>query len=174
MYKRYFTSATVGDRSYNFVLEWNDREFEEGYLCFKIIIDSWHTDMERRPEYSESFIFEVAVEPVGDEQKPVLKVKFKDNDVINLPFDEIFSEDEIIEMIPGWVYGGGDPVCGCLIRSGLSVTIGQLVKCKNQTSDKSWFWERAKCIGKCLKQSFPKMCGRLAFRVARCIFNVGF
>jgi hypothetical protein len=174
MNKRYFTSATVGDRNYNFALEWDDREFEEGYLNFKIIIDSWHIDQERRPEDRESFTFEVAVEADGDEQKPALKLKFNDNELISLPFDEIFSEDEIIEMIPGWVYGVGDPVCGCLIRSGLSVTIGQLIKCKNQTSEKSWFWERAKSIGKCLKQSFPKMCGRLAFKVARCMLKVGF
>lgn len=174
MNKRYFTSATVGNRNYNFVLEWDGRDFEQGYLNFKIIIDSWRTNPEGGHKDLESFTFEVVVEPVGNEQKPHLKVKFKDVDIVDVPFDDVFSEDEIIEMIPEWVYGAGEPVTGCLIRSGLSVTIGQVIKCKNQTTDKSWFLERAKSLGKCLKQSFPEMCTRLAFRVTKCMFKVGF
>lgn len=174
MSKIFQTNIRNSDRNYLFTLDWDDRSFVQGHIRFKILIDYWNIDSEHKSEDRESFQFEVSIESDKEEKKPLLIIRAKDKKIIDLPLDDIFSADDVIEKIPSWVYGGGDPVSGCLIRSGLSVTIGQLVDCKNATADKNWFWERTKSMGRCLKQKFPDMCSRLAWRVTKCMLKVGF
>ena len=41
-------------------------------------------------------------------------------------------------MVPGWVYGGGNPVLGCLVRAGLVAITGQIIKCRRETTGVRW------------------------------------
>ena len=67
-----------------------------------------------------------------------------------------------------------DPVTGCLIRAGLSTSVGQIIKCKDETTTVEWTADRVRAIGGCLRENIPNMLLRAAFRAAACVFKAGF
>lgn len=173
MKKAYEIHYKHGDDDYLFSLQWNEEEFIDGNLNFKIAVRRW-TNKNGHHEELENHELTVAVEE-GENGLPVLVIYMNGEKAFSIPLDEIFSVDGILEAIPAWIYGGGDPITGCLIRSGLSVTIKQILSCKKAIPERiEGFWAKARMIGKCLVQNFPGMCGRLGFRTAKCILRAGF
>jgi len=68
----------------------------------------------------------------NNEGEPVLVVEASDFQKEFL-LKEYFHESEILDRIPGIVFGG-DPILGCLVRSGLSTSVGQIISYKNETA----------------------------------------
>jgi len=90
---------------------------------------------------------------------------------------DVFHEDTVVGQAIESVHASFivvEPVTGCLIRAGLSTSVGQIIKCKDETATVKWTRERVQAIGGCLKKNIPKMLMRAAFRAAACVFKAGF
>jgi len=179
---KHFQTKFAGDsNSYSFGLEWDDSKFEEGEIEYTISIKRESLLAEGKE------IYQVKVSLKRDENNsdddpspPRLIVDYLKNtefvkELVNIRFDEDFVSEKVVEeaikSISESLWG---PVIGCLIGSGLGVTIDQLLECRNNTRDiKPWFWLRMKRLGNCLKHSFPGMCIKLAYHAVECMIGRG-
>ena len=163
---------------YGLDLSWNDAAFVDGTTEFAINVSRVNMgNDEDRHEVSAR----VSIEPgENEESAAVLKIVviYQDQEIEwSTPLDLYFSEDEVvaqvIEMVPT-MFLGGDPITGCLIRSGLSATIGQLLTCKNHTVDERWLWPRSRAISRCLRNHGPDIAATAIGRALRCTLRAGF
>ena len=176
MVRRFQTEFDRGNDVYIFGLKWDDTELEEGKISADISV-THHLREEDRTDTHELQV-SLSSEGDGDSDAPVLSVDYTHNGKTEhepiMRFDEVYIVDQVLEKIPAHFFGGGDPITGCLIRSGLSVTIGQLIDCRNNTAEvRPWIMKRMYALGSCLKHSFPGMCIKLAYKTAKCIFKGG-
>jgi hypothetical protein len=154
-------------RRYELDLNWDDAAFADGELKFDVTARAGNKDLGLfDQEHSVSVIVTLA------DARPVFTVQADGHEVFTLPLDNLVDEAEVLERIPSHLFGG-DPMIGCLIRSGVSAFVGQLIHCKNNTSGDGWR-ERLRAIGACLRANIPGMTGRAAFRAARCMLRAGF
>ena len=76
--------------------------------------------------------------------------------------------EEIIAAIPV-----PDPILGCMLKAGVSATIGQAVTC-NQHARREGFRQRIREIAACLIDNAGGIFSRAAWRLSRCIATLGF
>jgi hypothetical protein len=76
--------------------------------------------------------------------------------------------EEIIAAIPV-----PDPILGCMLKAGVSATIGQAVTC-NQHARRDGFRQRVREIAACLIDNAGGIFSRAAWRLSRCIATMGF
>ena len=179
------TKFTVqrGDEEYELSLGWDDGAFVEGRIKFDI--SALKRNIETREEI-EPLSATVAVIPNPDHDpdsdevpSPFVQIVIKNEitgqeETINYPLNALFEESQIVDLIPAYLFGG-DPITGCLIRSGISTTVGQIIGCKNETAGVlPWFWNRVRELGKCLLISIPDMTAKMARKSVRCILRFGF
>lgn len=86
---------------------------------------------------------------------------------------DLDDAEQVIDAIPAWVFGG-DPILGCLVRSGLSAIVGQTIQCKKDTADSHWYWPRMQALGRCMLLHVPEMTGTAGLRAAKCVYRFGF
>ena len=158
-----------GGAAYEFDLDWDDAAFADGAIRFEV--------RARRRTLPDGEVLEhtvsLSIERVRDGEMPVLLVSADGKDIFAFELADLVDEAEVLEKIPSVVFGG-DPIVGCLIRSGVSAVVGQLIHCKNDTVDERWTIPRVRAIGQCLRRNIPGMTARAAFRAARCVVRAGF
>jgi hypothetical protein len=156
-----------GKHEYELDLSWNDAAFAENDLAFEVSVTRRTDGVPTVQKISAS----VSVRPDANNE-PVLYLKVGTLEV-DFPLRELFEESQIIDKIPAALYGLGDPLTGCLVRSGLSAVIGQIINCKNQTSGIDWYWDRLHAIGRCMKAQIPSMGAATVLRAAKCVASAG-
>ena len=154
---------------YELSLGWDIEAFLSGNVSFDI-------DVARRSleNVDEEITLHATVSIELRDKQPMLIIEAQGNEIVSYPLREIFDESQIIDMIPGWVFGGGEPITGCLLRAGLSASITQIIACKKQTAGIDWFWERMKEIGRCLINALPDIAASAARKAITCIIKFGF
>ncbi len=166
---------------YELSLGWDDGAFVEGNIKFDV--SALKRNIESQEE-SDQFSATVAIVPKPDQDcdentDPYVQLVLKNEatgqgQTFNYPLKDLFEESQIIDLIPAYLFAG-DPFTGCLIRSGLSTTVAQVIICKNETAGVlPWFFNRLQKLGKCLLTSIPDMTSKMARRSVRCIYNFGF
>ena len=156
------------EHEYELGLDWDDGAFVERQVKIDVTARRRHKNEEQWQEYSVSLSLED-----DDEQGPVIRVKSQDYDE-KFPLNGLLEESQLIDLLPAHVFAGGEPVTGCLIRSGISATVGQIISCRNETAGIEWFRARARAMFSCLRENIPNMTGRMALRAAVCIARGGF
>jgi len=169
-----FTTITFrrGDIEYGLSLGLEEEQLSEGIIDFKI------RAFRRGREPGQEFVVVSHITIEEDEEKgALLKIAIGDEDVFTLPLAEVFDEESVIgralESVHATVFGG-DLLIGCLVRSGCSATIGEIISCKNDTAAIPWFRRRAVAMGKCLRQHIPEILMKTMFRATRCVLQAGF
>lgn len=161
------TVVQRGQYEYELSLSWDDDAFVEGSISFNVSVLQRDTNGNEIKKDAT-----VSIEHDENEQ-PILKISDGGELDVNYPLGELFDESQIIDLIPAWFFGG-DPITGCLMRAGLSTSVGQIIECKKETSGVPWFIERCRAIGNILLSSIPDMSSKMARRAMRCIMRLGF
>lgn len=155
---------------YELSLSWDDKAFIEGKVSFGI--DVVRSSLENRDD-KISLDATVSIE-ANEKEQAILIIKARGEAVAEYPLRDLFYESQVIDMIPAWVFGGGEPITGCLLRAGLSVSIAQILSCKNQTAGVEWYSARMRQIGACLLRAIPDMTASAARKAVNCILRFGF
>jgi|GEM_PF-1819506 hypothetical protein len=171
------------DDEYEISLGWDNGAFVEGHIEFNI--SALKRNIETREEI-EPLSATVAIvpnpghDPESDEvPSPFLQIVVRNEiigheETINVPLSTLFEESQVVDLIPAYMFSG-DPFTGCLIRSGISTTVAQIIDCKNETAGiLPWFWDRVRQLGKCLLVSIPDMSAKMVRKSVRCILRFGF
>ncbi|ODU22090.1 MAG: hypothetical protein ABS87_03375 [Sphingomonas sp. SCN 67-18] len=66
-----------------------------------------------------------------------------------------------------------DPVLGCLLKAGLSTTIGQAIRCHFEIRERETLARRARALARCLAANSGTMIGRIIRRTIRCALFAG-
>lgn len=160
-----------GPHDYELALEWNDGALVEGSISFGV--KATRRNRENPKEEPIEVSATVALVENKDGQ-PELVISFGNAGAIaRFPLRDLVEESQIIDLIPAWIFGG-DLIVGCMIRSGLSTTVAQVIECKNSTSGVPWFVERCRHLGGCLRDAIPDMSSKMFRRAIRCVLRVGF
>jgi len=163
-------SYSYGKNRYNLSFAWDDKALEDGVIAFPIT--AWITSSDGSEKIGDPLSAKVGV----DQNTGMLFIDVKKRR-FEIPLKDVFHEDTVVGQAIEKVHAsfiGVDPVTGCLIRAGLSTSVGQIIKCKDETATEKWTLERVHAIGGCLKKNIPKMLMRTAFRAAACVFKAGF
>ena len=155
--------------TYELAIAWDDAAFADGVVAIDVTASRAKSE---HPEDRDELNVTTAVETDGEE-RPILAIKFQGETVASIPLDELFDESQLIDRIPSFVFGG-DPMLGCLVRSGLSASIGQIISCRNETAGVEWVRPRMSEIARCVRGNVPNLCATAAFRAARCSLSLGF
>jgi predicted transcriptional regulator len=145
-------------------------KYADGEFKLSVVANRFDSENDDIGENGEPL--EVGISIKDEKDGPMLIISIQDEDTIDYPLVELYEEALIIDRIPAALFTG-DPFTGCLIRSGLSATIGQIIDCKNQTAGFEWYLNRTREIGKCLYSDLPDMTSKMAFRATKCIMTLG-
>ena len=152
---------------YELGISWNDDSFISGTPEIEI------SATVRRRDWKEPQRVAVTVGLEDRDGGPVLIVSVQGKPILGVPLADLLDESQIIDRIPAWIYGGGDPLTGCLLRAGLSSVVGQVIHCKNETRELDWYRARIQAIGGCLNTNVGRMGSRTALRAAKCALKAG-
>ncbi len=167
----FHTSFSKGDYSGELNIKWDDAAFADGSISFEITATARNAkDLGWGGGLSSS----VSVE-LNEQQEPILKLSLLNDEssTITISLKPLLEHSTVLERIPAPFFGG-HPLVGCLIRSGLSAVIGQILECKGETAGTGWDWSRMSAIGRCIRDHIPDLAARAAFRSVRCIARFGF
>lgn len=157
---------------YELALSWDDEALMEGEITLELSAAQWPTgEPSRRRETRASLSVQR-----DEEERAILVVKIGEYTLPPVPLADLYGDTWIeyaIERVPAWAIPV-DPITVCLVRSGVSTTIAQVIECKNESEGSAWFRARAKAIGRCLRSNVARMGMKMAFRCGRCIARVGF
>jgi hypothetical protein len=162
-------SRQVGDNVHELTINWDAKSFEEGTPRIDVRASIAAADY---PSESRSIEAAVSLE-ANEDGAPDIVLRSSDREMVRLSLADLIDESQIIDKIPGWIYGAGDPILGCLIRAGLSAVVGQIIRCTRKTRDLCWYSERIRGIGLCLRSSAGRMTTRMVLRAVRCIALAG-
>lgn len=155
---------------YELSLSWDDKAFIDGNVSFRI--DVVRRSLENRDDI---MALDATVSIAANKEgQPLLIIKAQGKQVAEYKLRDLFDESQVIDMIPAWVYGAGEPITGCLLRSGLSVSVAQILSCRNQTAGVEWYLARMREIGACLLRAIPDMTASAARKAITCILRFGF
>jgi hypothetical protein len=151
-------------------ISWNDAAFsEEGIVSFDITASARDS---KNPDWDGSLSLSVSINP-AEKDEPMLNVTLGGKPIASVPLKPLLEHSLVIDRIPAAVFGL-NPVTGCLIRSGLSAIISQIIECKSETAGVDWYWARTKAIAHCIRDHIPELSLRAAFLSARCVVRAGF
>jgi hypothetical protein len=154
---------------YELGIAWNDDSFINGTPEIEI------SATVRRRDWDAPRTIAVTVGLEEREGSPVLILSAGGKPILGVPLADLLDESQIIDRIPAWIYGGGDPLTGCLLRAGLSSVVGQVIRCKNETRGiDNWYFDRMRAMGGCLKTNVGRIGSRTALRAAKCALAAGF
>ena len=157
---------------YDLALSWDDEALMEGAVILEIAASrSSLSEPGRRTEVTAS----VSVEQ-DEERRPVLRVRIGEWTAPPLLLEAIHGDtwlEGLMEHVPAGLIPA-DPITACLLRSGISTTAGEAIRCNNESKEYAWFRARARAIGRCLRANIVGMGMKMAFRCGRCIARAGF
>ena len=164
------TYESNGSR-YELALSWDDEALMEGEVTFEISAAQWPV---KQPNRRHEVMASVSVMR-DEEHRAILVVKIGEYTAPAILLADLYGDtwiEETLEQIPAWAIPA-DPITACLIRSGVSTTVAQVIECKNESKAASWFRKRARAIGRCLKSNTISMGMKIAFRCGICIAKAG-
>jgi hypothetical protein len=173
------TSITFrrGNYEYGITLGWDEAQLSEGIIQFEVTVFRQELDGKGRKKGDPIQVTTNIIVEDDKDQGAILRIEIAEKEMFSLPLADLFDEDSVVghalESVHSAVYGG-DPVLGCLIRSGCSATVGQIISCKNDTTGVEWVRKRLMAIGRCLRSHIPNIAIKTALRAARCVFRLGF
>jgi hypothetical protein len=158
-------------------LNFDDDALATGSLHITAEVAQWPTGNELAKQVLTA---SVSIEQ-DDDDRPVLVVRLSGEvaevgwkeDVLKKPLWEIVEADQVLDWIPAWAYTG-DPITGCMVRSGLSALVGQLLDCRRSTSELPWFKKRMLKLSRCMLEHVPDMAKTAGLRAAKCVWSFGF
>lgn len=161
---------------YELSLHFDDGAMAEGAyaLTAKVVRE------DANPPFRRMEISATATIQEDEHGRPVLEVKLAgdldgregDVTIYSKPLAELIDMEQVVDSIPAWVFG--DPITGCLLRSGLSAIIGQTLECKKSTAESHWYWPRMRDLCRCMVRHVPEMTLTAATRAAKCVWRFGF
>ncbi len=164
---------------YSLELAWNDIAFvNNGDVGFLITATRQRINEDGAETAESPDSVEVSLSIIPDnpdnleDSHPILRIEIPENDPIEIDLQELRDESTVFDAIPSSLFSPfNDPILGCFIRSGMSVSLRHVIKCTKETAGlvDNWFPERMRLIGNCLLGNVPKMSGKLAERTAVCI-----
>lgn len=163
------TTHWQDNNEYELAISWDDESFIEGQPTIQLAVTVRRGEAEPR-----SVTAEVALVNNSNDGAPDLVLRIQGKEIVTIPLADLIDETQIIDRIPGWAYGAGDLLTGCLVRGGLSSLLGQVIRCKNSTRHLPWYFPRIQAIGECLKQNLGRIGARTAWRAAKCVITAGF
>ncbi|KDM93377.1 hypothetical protein [Photobacterium galatheae] len=159
----------VNGREYEFQIRWNNENLING---------------------EAEFILKAIKSPEGGTVEAIVKIILMEESVcivIDLltehgwatkfiPITELFQgesqAEQFIENMPPLIFG--DPILGCLMRSGLSALIGEILSCKDNTSEVDMLHERLLAICRCLRAKSNTITIKITLRAMKCMcFDMG-
>lgn len=163
-------------RGYELALNFDDAALADGAVAVSATVTAWSLD---RPDDKHQISAELSIAR-DDRDRPILTVRLKgdvqgvqmDEVIFERPLSELIQAEQILDSIPAWAYTG-DPITGCMVRSGLSALVGQLLDCKKSTEELPWYWPRMRALGHCMLQHVPDMTKTAALRAGKCILRFG-
>jgi len=158
-------SRQVGDNIYELTVSWDTESFEDGTPRIALAAS---VASATRPNDRQSIEAGLTLEG-RDDGSPDIVLRIADVEVVRLPLEDMVDESQIIDRIPGFVYGAGNPIVGCLIRAGLSSSVSGIIRCTRRTRDLRWYRARIRGIGQCLRANAGRMATGMTLRAARCI-----
>lgn len=163
-------------KKYTLSLNFAEGAMVEGHYEFsaKVVRERLEPPLEK-----EEVSATVSIRP-DEHMRPIVEVRLSgevagieaDFIIFSKPLADLIDAEQVIDSIPAWVFG--DPITGCLVRSGLSAIIGQTLECKKRTAESHWYWERMRAIGRCMIRHVPEMTLTAATRAAKCVWRFGF
>ncbi len=159
-----------GQSIYDLEINWDEAAFANGIVAVKVLARRTERDGDRVATEGREIAATLKVIPRERSGKVVLRVGSEKE--IEVDLSELFDESQILDRIPAAIFTG-EPVTGCLIRSGLSSVVGQLITCKSETAGVPWVRDRLIAISRCMRSNIPSMTGRAALRAALCVGRGG-
>lgn len=164
-------------RVFELSLNLDDAAMAEGSLRMNAQVATWPED---EPGKRDLVTAEVEVRP-DDDGRPIVTVKLAgslsgtehERVIFERPLADLIDAEQVLDAIPAWAFGG-DLIVGCLVRSGLSALVGQLLDCKKDTAELPWYWDRMRALCRCLLRHVPDMSRTAALRAGKCIWRFGF
>ena len=157
---------------YELALSWDDEALMDGKINLELLATQWPTGA---PTMRREMRASVSVQR-DDKERAILVVKIGEYALPPVLLADLYGDtwiEHAIEKVPAWA-SPVDPITVCLVRSGVSTTVAQVIECKNESNDASWFRARARAIGQCLRSNVARMGMKMAFRCGRCIARAGF
>jgi hypothetical protein len=158
--------SRVGDVNYDVGIEWDDDAFIEGKPEIKV-----QASVRRGNGVPHSLSASVAI--FESDLGATIAVHVQGREVARMPIADLLDESQIIDRVPAWVYGGGDPLTGCLLRAGLSSVLGQAIRCKKETQALEWYQARIRAIAQCMKANIGRIGWRTGLKAAKCVASAG-
>lgn len=160
------TAHRVGETVHELNISWDDESFVEGNPKIEVTASS------RRGENGERISASVEIGIEDGSNGPEIVIG-SHGEHVRVSMLDLVDGSEILELVPGWFYGGGDPITGCLIRGGLSSVVGQIIRCNRENIDAEWYYPRLRAIGQCLVDNIAGIGWRAAYKAARCVLAGG-
>ena len=164
-------------RKYELSLNFDEVGLVDGKFNVSTQVVTWPIE---KPEDKTYLSAELSIQQ-DDDGRPILRVVLIGNiagidgrqAVLEKPLSELLDVQQVLDWIPAWAFTG-DPISGCLVRSGLSALVGQILDCKKGTSELHWYLPRMKALGRCMLEHIPEMGATAARRAAVCVWRFGF
>ena len=165
-------------RNFELSLNFDDVGLVDGEFRVGTQVLTWPVDGPK--EKADYVSAEISIKP-DDDGRPILRIELLGNvrgmdgrrAVFEKPLSELLDVEQVLDWIPAWVFTG-DPISGCLVRSGLSALVGQILDCKKDTSELHWYVPRMKALCRCMLVHIPEMTVTAATRAAKCVWRFGF
>lgn len=171
-----------GDSEYEIDIDFKDAAIMEEQIEFEITARSRSLPDGDWLESSASvrMVFEefgpVALVQIGDSEE--IRINLAQVDMgLYTSFEEAWQKvldacdgnalEQAIQAIPG------DPVLGCLIKAGISTTVGQTMRCYNECSGVEALRRRIRATIKCLGDNFVGMIFTATTRAFKCMILLG-
>lgn len=155
---------------YELSLAWDDSHYMEKSIKFDVQCRRRHIN---EKAWLQPVSVSVSIE--SDEEHGAALVIESIEKRLYFPLSDLIGESDILDQIPAHLFGG-ETIVGCLIRSGLSTSVAQIIECKNATRDVGleWFRPRAIAIFGCMREKMPEMAGTFSMRSFKCVMLGGF
>jgi hypothetical protein len=161
------------DYEYRYTVEWDEVAFgEEENLGFSFKV-------ERKPfgaDDSEYVAIEASIETKKTDAGMVAVISVGGEQIAEVNLEAFFptssAAELFVEAIPAHFFGG-DPFIGCLIRSGLASVLGQIIECRNMTTDREGFFYRARALAGCVAEHSKDIGIKIGKRTVACALRFG-
>jgi hypothetical protein len=127
-----------------------------------------------QPGQYEKLSLEVQASVVPRNNAPWLVIEIAGKEVFAQPLEEVLGGSSVVDAIPAYFYGGGDPMIGCLIRAGVSASVDQIMACYRRAESREGIGHRIKLTCKCVAEKIPDLTFVAIYRTGLCIARAGF
>lgn len=163
-------SKVIGWYEYEFQINWNDEALIDGNAHYELKAVKIHIDNPNEPIQEVKAELDLIIQ--NDSVCMIIHID-SDHGIqgATIPITELFEgeskAEQFIENIPVLFFG--DPILGCLIRSGLSSLIGTILSCKDKTTEVAELQQRLLAICRCLRAKVNNFSVKITLRALKCM-----